>query len=146
MSEPLTLDQAGVLEVLPHREPFLFVHGVSELVPGQSARGFVTVPADHPYTFGQPQVPAGLVIEAMAQLGGIAVLYERRSENLVALFRLVADFAIVRTVAFGRRLDLRAGVGRLRGPFAEVKASASAGGEPVAFATLAFALPQGGRR
>ena len=48
MTESLTLDQAGVLEVLPHREPFLFVHGVSELVPGKSGRGFVTVPADHP--------------------------------------------------------------------------------------------------
>ena len=81
MSEPLTLDQAAVLEVLPHREPFLFVHGVSDLVPGQRARGFVSVPADHPYTFGQPHVPAGLIIEAMAQLGGIAVLYERRDEK-----------------------------------------------------------------
>ena len=89
MSETLTLDQAGVLEVLPHREPFLFVHGVSELVPGKSGRGFVTIPADHPYTLGQPHVPAGLIIEAMAQLGGIAVLYERRDENLVVLFRSV---------------------------------------------------------
>ena len=101
MSEPLTLDQAGVLEVLPHREPFLFVHGVSDLAPGQRARGFVSVPADHPYTFGQPHVPAGLLIEAMAQLGGIAVLYERRDEDIVALFRSVADFSMERTVDFG---------------------------------------------
>ncbi len=142
MSEPLTLDQAGVLEVLPHREPFLFVHGVTDLVPGQSARGFVSVPADHPYTFGQPHVPAGLIIEAMAQLGGIAVLYERRDENLVALFRSVADFTMERTVGFGRRLDLFAEVGRIRGPFAEVRTSASSEGNPVASATLAFALPR----
>ena len=141
-SEPLTLDQAAVLEVLPHREPFLFVHGVSDLVPGQRARGFVSVPADHPYTFGQPHVPAGLIIEAMAQLGGIAVLYERRDEKLVALFRSVADFRMDRTVGFGERLDLFAEVGRIRGPFAEVNTSASAGGEPVASATLAFALPR----
>lgn len=142
MSEPLTLDQAAVLEVLPHREPFLFVHGVSDLVPGESARGFVTVPTDHPYTLGQPHVPAGLIIEAMAQLGGIAVLYERREENLVALFRSVADFTMERTVDFGGRLDLFAEVGRIRGPFAEVRTSASSGGEQVASATLAFALPR----
>ena len=146
MTESLTLDQAGVLEVLPHREPFLFVHGVSELVPGKSGRGFVTVPADHPYTLGQPHVPAGLIIEAMAQLGGIAVLYERRDENLVVLFRSVKDFTMERTVDFGERLDLFAEVGRIRGPFAEVRTSASTGGAPVASATLAFALPQGGRR
>ena len=142
MAEPLTLDQAGVLEVLPHREPFLFVHGVSDLRPGESARGFVTVPADHPYTLGQPHVPAGLIIEAMAQLGGIAMLYERRDENVVALFRSVTDFSMERTVAFGQRLDLHAEVGRIRGPFAEVRTAASAGGEPVASATLAFALPR----
>ena len=142
MAEPLTLDQAGVLEVLPHREPFLFVHGVSDLRPGESARGFVSVPADHPYTLGQPHVPAGLIIEAMAQLGGIAMLYERRGENIVALFRSVTDFTMERTVAFGQRLDLCAEVGRIRGPFAEVRTTASAGGEPVASATLAFALPR----
>lgn len=142
MAEPLTLDQEGVLEVLPHREPFLFLHGVSELVPGKSARGFVSVPADHPYAFGQPHVAAGLVIEAMAQLGGIAVLYERRDENIVALFRSVADFTMERMVDFGQRLDLHAEVSRIRGPFAEVRTTASAGGEHVASATLAFALPR----
>ena len=146
MTEPLTLDQAGVLEVLPHREPFLFVHGVSELIPGKSGRGFVTVAADHPYTLGQPHVPAGLIIEAMAQLGGIAVLYGRRDENLVALFRSVSEFTMERTVDFGARIDLFAEVGRIRGPFAEVRTSASTGGEQVASATLAFALPQDGRR
>lgn len=142
MTEPLTLDQAGVLEVLPHREPFLFVHGVSDLVPGESARGFVSVPPDHPYTFGQPHVPAGLLIEAMAQLGGIAVLYERRDENIVALFRSVKDFVMERTAPFGERIELAAEVGRLRGQFAEVTTSASVGGEPLASATLAFALPR----
>ena len=141
MTESLTLDQAGVLEVLPHREPFLFVHGVSELVPGKSGRGFVTVPADHPYTLGQPHLPAGLIIEAMAQLGGIAVLYERRDENLVVLFRSVKDFVMERTVDFGQRLDLFAEVSRFRGRFAEVQTSASTEGQPVASATLAFALP-----
>jgi len=45
-------------------------------------------------------------------------------------------------VGFGERLDLFAEVGRIRGPFAEVNTSASTGGEPVASATLAFALPQ----
>lgn len=121
--------------------PVLFVHGVSELVPGRSARGFVTVPADHPYTFCQPHVPAGLLIEAMAQLGGIAVLYEPRAENLVALFRSVKDFAVEKPVDFGARLDLFAEVGRRRGPFAEARAEAGTSGEAIASAALAFALP-----
>ena len=140
MTAPRSLDRAGVLEVLPHREPFLFLHGVSDLIPGRSARGFVTVPADHPYTFGQPHLPAGLIIEAMAQLGGVAMLYEKRRENPIALFRSVEDFVMERTVDFGVRLDLAAEVGRVRGRFAEVRTRASAGGEPVAGAALGFAL------
>ena len=141
MAESLTLDQAGVLDVLPHREPFLFLHGVSELDPGKSARGFVRVPPDHPYTFGQPHVPAGLIIEAMAQLGGVAMLYEKRGERPLALFRSVADFTQERAVPFGERLDLFAEVGRVRGRFAEVRTAASTGGAAVAAASLAFALP-----
>ena len=137
---PFTLDREAILEVLPHREPFLFLHGVTDLVPGKSARGFVTVPADHPYSLGQPQVPAGLVIEAMAQLAGVAMLYERRAENPIVLFRSVDDFVLERGVDFGSRLDLAAEVGRLRGRFGELRTLASTAGEPVASATLGFAL------
>lgn len=137
---PLTLDRAAILEVLPHREPFLFLHGVTDLLPGKSARGFVTVPADHPYSLGQPQVPAGLVIEAMAQLAGVAMLYERRAENPIVLFRSVDDFVLERGVDFGARLDLAAEVGRIRGRFGELRTEASTSGQPVASATLGFAL------
>ena len=137
---PLTLDREAILEVLPHREPFLFLHGVTDLVPGKSARGFVTVPADHPYSLGQPQVPAGLVIEAMAQLAGVAMLYDRRAENPIVLFRSVDDFVLERGVDFGDRLDLAAEVGRIRGRFGELRTLASTAGEPVASATLGFAL------
>lgn len=140
MTTGLTLDRAAVLEVLPHREPFLFLHGVSDLVPGKSARGFVTVPADHPYTLGQPQVPAGIVIEAMAQLGGVTMLYERRAEKPVVLFRSVDDFVLEGGVDFGARLDLSAEVTRVRGRFGELRTGASAAGMAVASATLGFAL------
>ncbi len=140
MPEPLTLDRDGVMEVLPHREPFLFLHGVDDLVPGERARGFVTVPADHPYGLGQPDVPTGLVIEAMAQLGGVAMLYERRGEGALVLFRSIRNFRLIRPVAFDARLDLAARVGRIRGRFGEVLAEARTGDEPVAEATLGFAL------
>ncbi len=82
-------------------------------------------------------------IEAMAQLGGIAMLCEQRDKQIVALVRAVADFAMERTLGFGQRIDLCAEVGPIRGPFAEVKTSASAGGESVASAPLAYALPGG---
>ncbi len=136
----LTLDQAGILEVLPHREPFLFLHGVSGLVPGERAEGFVTVPADHPYSLGQPTVPTGLLIEAMAQLGGVTMLYERRADRPIVLFRSVKDFVLKRPADFGARVDLEASVSRVRGRFGEVRTQAATGGEPVAEALLGFAV------
>ena len=136
----LTLDQTGILEVLPHREPFLFLHGVSGLVPGDRADGFVTIPPDHPYSLGQSTVPAGLLIEAMAQLGGVTMLYERRREDPIVLFRSVKDFVLRRPVDFGRRVDLSAAVERVRGRFGEVRTAARAGDEPVAEALLGFAV------
>ena len=60
----------------------------------------------------------------------------------MVLFRSVKDFVMERTVDFGQRLDLFAEVSRFRGRFAEVRTSASAEGQPVASATLAFALPE----
>ena len=137
---PISLDQEGVLEVLPHREPFLFLHGVSDLVPGERARGFVAVARDHPYALGQPQVPSGLIIEAMAQLGGVAMLYDRRDEKAIVLFRSVDDFVLERGVEFGARIDLGARITRVRGRFGEVATEARCAGEPVASAILGFAI------
>ena len=68
------------------------------------------------------------------------MLYERRGENPVVLFRSVKDFRLHRPVDFGVRVDLEAAVVRVRGRFGEVRTAASAGGEPVAEALLGFAV------
>ena len=139
-ADPLDLDLDQILEALPHREPFVFLHRVSGLVPGVRARGFVTIPADHPYRLGQASVPAGLVLEAMAQLGAGMILYERSGEGALALFRSVEDFVMERQVDFGTRLELKAEIGRVRGRMGDAHVRASVGGEPVASGTLGFAI------
>lgn len=139
-AERLTLDLAGVMEVLPHREPFLFLHQVTDLEPGVRARGSVEIPPDHPYVLGQAEVPSGIVIEAMAQLGGVAMLYSRRGQGALVLFRSIHGFRMTGSVPFGARLDLAGRVGRVRGRFGEVVTEAWSRGQRVAEATLGFAV------
>ena len=67
-----------IKEILPHRYPFLMVDRVEEIVLGQSARGYKNVSANEEFFNGHfpeyPVMPGVLILEALAQLGAIAIL------------------------------------------------------------------------
>ena len=75
MPEPLSIDTARILEILPHRYPFVMVDRVSELSKFQSVRGHKNVSSNEPWCQGHfpghPIMPGVLIVEALAQLGGI---------------------------------------------------------------------------
>ena len=73
--EPITLDIAGIRECLPHRYPFLLIDRVLELVPGERIRALKNVSINEPFFQGhfphRPVMPGVLIIECMAQAGGV---------------------------------------------------------------------------
>ena len=75
---PSTLDIQRILQVLPHRYPFLMVDRMEDVVRGESAVGIKNVSANEPYFMGHfpgaPVMPGVLMIEAMAQTAGILVI------------------------------------------------------------------------
>ena len=74
------IEKQDIKRYLPHREPFLFVDGVTEIIKDEYIKGFKEVKEDEYYFKGHfpdnPIVPGVIIIEAMAQTAGIVVSYK----------------------------------------------------------------------
>jgi 3-hydroxyacyl-[acyl-carrier-protein] dehydratase len=142
----LPLDRAGIEAILPHREPFLLIDEVLELVPGERVVALKHVRGDEWYFRGhfpgRPVMPGVLIVEAMAQTGAVAVLSEEENRGRIALFAGIDDTRFKRIVEPGEELQLECTLEQVRGPIGKGKARATVDGQLAARATLTFAVEQ----
>jgi 3-hydroxyacyl-[acyl-carrier-protein] dehydratase len=133
----LPLDRAGIEAIIPHREPFLLIDEIVELVPGEHAVGRYHVDPEAWYLRGhfpgRPIMPGVLQVEALASPGFAGRL---------ALFAGIDDVRFKRIVVPGDTLTLECRITRLRGPIGKADASASVDGELACRAALTFALTE----
>lgn len=131
-------------DVLPHRPPFLFVSEVLAVTPGKSASGRWRLSEDEPFFAGhfpgRPTLPGVLMVEALAQLGGIAVLTDERFSGKLPLFGGVDKARFRRQVVPGETLELEVTVGRLSSRAGTGHGRAHVGGETACEADLLFVL------
>jgi 3-hydroxyacyl-[acyl-carrier-protein] dehydratase len=141
-STPQALGRAEIEAILPHREPFLLVDEVLELVPGVRvvARRTVTEADCAGHFPGNPIMPGVKLVEALAQCGAVAVLAQPENHGKLALFAGIDDVRFKRIVRPGEVLDLSCEVEAVRGPIGRGKVRASVGGELAVRGTLTFAV------
>ena len=143
----VALGREQIEEILPHRDPFLFLDEVTVLEPGSRVVARKLVREDEWFLTGhfpgRPIMPGVIIVEAMAQCGAVAVLADEANRGKLALFAGIDDVRFKRMVLPGDELELTCELDRMRGPVGRGKTTATVDGELVARATLMFAVTDG---
>lgn len=140
-ADTMILDITGIQKILPHRYPFLLIDAVLEMERLKRIVGIKNVTIHENYFAGhfpgQPVMPGVLIIESMAQAGGVLLLQEVPDrETKLLYFVAIDDARFRRPVVPGDQLRIEVNVLSWRGNFCKLAGTASVDGQLAAEATL----------
>jgi len=138
----LNIDE--IMEIIPHRYPFLLIDTVEELEQGKRAVGMKNVTMNEPFFQGHfpdyPVMPGVLIVEALAQTGAVALLSLDDFKGKLALFAGIDKVRFKRQVRPGDTLRLEVEIVKMRGPIGVGTAKATVDGELACSGELMFAI------
>lgn len=138
----LNIDE--IKEIIPHRYPFLLIDRILEVEEGKRAAGLKNVSSNEEFFNGHfpdyPVMPGVLIIEALAQVGAVAILKKEENKGRLAFFAGIDSCRFKGQVRPGDQLHLEVEITRLRGSIGKGKATAKVDDKIVAEAELMFAL------
>lgn len=141
------LNTTQIMEIIPHRQPFLLLDTVEELEPGKRVLARKCVSYNEPYFAGhfpkEPVMPGVLIVEAMAQAGAVAVLSMPDMKGKTAYFAGIQSAKFKRKVTPGDVLDLDVEIVKMKGPIGIGKGSAFVDEKLAASAEIMFAIGSG---
>ena len=131
-----------IMEILPHRHPFLLIDTIEELEPGVRAVGRKNVTFNEPYFAGHfpgnPVMPGVLIMEALAQTGAVAIVSKPENKGRIAYFGGIDKCRFKGKVQPGDKLKLEMKVMKQKGPMGVGEAVATVDGKVVVKAELTF--------
>jgi 3-hydroxyacyl-[acyl-carrier-protein] dehydratase len=144
------MDIEAIMATLPHRFPFLLVDRIVELEPGKRAVGLKNVTINEHFFEGhfpgRPTMPGVLIVEAMAQVGGILLLATTGNEGKIALFAGMDKVRFRRMVFPGDQLITEVEIVRVKGQFGKVRVTGRVDGQVAAEGEYTFVLMPDQRR
>lgn len=144
VSQMSVLDTKQIMDIIPHRQPFLLIDTVEELEPGVRAAAKKCISYNEPYFNGhfpeEPVMPGVLIVEALAQTGAVAILSVEENRGKTAYFAGINSAKFKQKVVPGDVLMLETEIIKQKGPIGVGKATAKVDGKMVCMAELTFAI------
>lgn len=138
------LDVNEIMKILPHRDPFLFVDRITHLENGKCATGIKNVTPNEYYFKGhfpgRPVMPGVLILETMAQVGGVMMLASAENRGKLAFFMAINNAKFRKPVMPGDQLVLEVVAGKMKSRTGQVHGRALVDGKVVCEADLMFAI------
>ena len=138
------LNTKQIMEILPHRAPFLLVDRIDELEPGNRAVGVKAGTYNEPYFAGhfpqEPVMPGVLICEALAQVGAVALLSQEEYKGKLVFFGGINKARFRQKVVPGDVLRLETELVKIKGPVGVGRATAWLGDKVCTEAELTFMI------
>jgi 3-hydroxyacyl-[acyl-carrier-protein] dehydratase len=132
------------IDILPHRDPFLLLDEVTELIGGTSAKGLWRLTGDEAFFAGhfpgRPTLPGVLMVEAMAQLGAVAILSDVRFAGKLPLFGGIDKARFRRQVVPGDTLEMEVTLDQMAARAGKGTGTARVNGQVAATVGLLFVI------
>ncbi len=141
---PMQMDIMQIMELIPHRYPFLLVDRITECVAGKYVKGYKNISMNEDvfngHFPGNPIFPGVLMVEALAQISAGMVMTMPQYAGKLALFAGIDGVRFKKLVRPGDRLEFYSEILKLKGPIVKTKCTASVDGELAVEAELMCAI------